>query len=185
MSQPPHTGDNRESRRVRWTPRLPEAGVGSADCQRSADRAILVGMSFIALFVFGLILAVGRVSKLGRRLLSGFACLVGATLALVAAAEGDAFTTMLAGASLMSAGSAGLLCGAVPPRVAIGFLALIGLPWVLVLWMGIRLSMADTAVPGADGALWIPAGVLILYAALVTEELAERRTHGSRQRTHG
>lgn len=130
-------------------------------------------MIVAALLIFGVILVTGWVSNFARRLVSGLACMAGAILAVGSVMDGSAFSVLIAATGLMSAGSAGLLGGAVPRRFKIGFLAAIGLPWVLALWMGVRLKMAGSTASAADGILLVSAGVLVLYVALIAEEVAQ------------
>lgn len=136
-------------------------------------------MILSALLAFGLILVAGWVSKFGRILISGLACMVGGVLVAGAAIDGDSFNALIAGIGLMSTGSAGLLGGKVPPRLKIGFLIAMGLPWILALWTGARLAMAGSPPPAAEGVLLISAGVLVLYIALVVEEATHARSSGT------
>ena len=132
-------------------------------------------MVVLTLLSFGLLLAAGQISRLARRIVSAVVVILGMAIAAVGAINGDVIGDVLAGAALMSGGSAGLLMGAIPRRIAVGFLAMIGLPWLLVLWMGIRLNGVPSAPEGARAALLVSAGLLVLFAALGLEQAGQSR----------
>ena len=133
-------------------------------------------MVFAALLAFGVLLLSGWRSRLARRAAGGLVCLAGAGFATYAVLAGDALDVLIAGTGMLSAGSAALLVGSVPPRFAMAFLVVMGLPWVLAIWTGARLAWAGSEASGVRALLLISGGVLVLYAALIAEEAGRRST---------
>ena len=117
-----------------------------------------------------LVVAAGWVSPLTRTLVGALACLAGVIVAAIGVMSSppDVGQTF-GGSALMATGSMAMAMVNFR-RVVLGiFLALLGIPFAMVLWLSLKLGAADAATINSTTLQWIALGVVVSLVAFAVE----------------
>ncbi len=117
-----------------------------------------------------LIVAAGWVSPLTRTLVGAVACFAGVVVAFLGVATsppevGQAF----GGSALMATGSMAMAMVNFRRSVLSVLLAVLGVPFAMVLWLSLRLGRAGAATADSTVIQWIALGVVVALATFAVE----------------